>query len=237
MIVWQSLAKVAEDIVKPLWKPQPNVPPAMRLWKPRPANGIHVFQKGDNLMKIGDMYGVSHRRLAEANPTVNPNSIRLGAKINIPITDRDWMIQTKKFDPEAMMIMPDNVKKAIRMQESADCKYLRPFCGTSTAKGMYQMLQDRFNITQRNHPEMAGWKHDDLLTDSVKAQKAFDWAIQDNARRYQYLNGSAMPINYMIRSWHQPGNIFNQRAIDYEKAVKAKIDEILKAVKSKPPMS
>lgn len=224
MIDWKSI-KTAAD---PIWKPTPNVPPQMNKWMARPANGIHSFAKGDTLQGIADRYGVSHRRLAQANPTVNPNAIRLGAKINIPINERDYFLQTKKFDPENITNLPPNLAHAIRMVESADGKYVRPFGNTSSAKGMYQMLQDRFRVTQALHPEMKGWKHDDLLTDRNKAQQAFDFAMKDNIRRWQYLNGAKMPTNYMIRSWHQPNNIFNQKAIDYEKMVMKKLNEIIR---------
>jgi len=94
------------------------------------------------------------------------------------------------------------------------------------------MLRDRFNITKSLHPEMKTWNHDDLLTDNRKAQQAFDWTIKDNMRRYNYLNGTPMPVNMMIRSWHQPGNLYNQRAIDYEKAVMKQMELILQAAQN-----
>jgi len=228
VIDWVGVKQAAD----PLWNPEPNVPPVYNKWVPRPASGFHTFGRGDNLMGIADRYGVSHRRLALANPTLSPNSIREGTRVNIPMNEREWLMKTKGFDPEAVSALPANFAKAVRMQESQDGKYLRPFGNASSARGIYQMLRDRFNITKSRHPEMKTWNHDDLLTDNRKAQQAFDWTIKDNMRRYNYLNGTPMPVNMMIRSWHQPGNLYNQRAIDYEKAVMKQMELILQAAQN-----
>lgn len=230
MLNWKAVYKVAVDPppVKPLWNtPSFNITPHFSKWAARPATGFHVFGKGDTLEKIADRYGVSYRRLAEANPKVNPTAIQLGAKINVPINEREWYKQTKNFDPEIVPPLPPNVAKAIRIYESGDGRWMVPRGAVSSAKGPYHMLKGQFEETQKRHPEMAGWKHDDLLKDWNKAHQAFTWTIQDNVRDYQYRYGKPMTLNYMIRSWHQPRGLDNELAANYETQVINKLREMV----------
>ena len=234
-VPWAAIKKAADAAGRPLWRPGWNLVPSYSKWAPRPETGFHVFGKGDTLMGIANRYGVSHRRLAQANPTVNPNSIRIGARINIPENEREYIIRTKGIDPERVNYFPPNFARAIRMRESLDGKQLTPKGMQSSAKGLYHMLRGRFLDTQALHPEMAGWKHEDLLTDNTKAQQAFDWAMQDAIRKWQYQNGTLMPVSMMLRSWHKPNDLNSREAIEYEKFIMQEMQKIVNEKRAQLP--
>ena len=211
MINWKAI-KTAAD---PIWKPAPNVPPLMNKWAARPVNGIHTFAKGDTLQGIADRYGVSHRRLAQANPAANPTALRVGAPINIPINERDYFIKEKGFDPEPPATVPEAMAWSIEGNESQHGKYMRPIGASSTALGWFHMLKPKFLDVQKAHPEeMKGWRHEDLL-DQKKARFAFELGMRDNMRRYQYLNGKPMSTQLWARSWYKPNDLYSQDSINY----------------------
>lgn len=222
MINWLSVKKAAD----PIWRPAFNVVPPANRWQVRPMGGYHKISKGDNLAVIANRYGVNQQRLAAANPAVSPTALRIGQRINIPVNDQVYLKATKRFDPESYTPMPAMWRKALMQQESAGGKYLRNV--HSSALGPYQMLRDRFLITQRNHPEMKGWKHEDLLTDRKKADMAFDFAMRDIARRFHYKYGRAMTPEEMVRSWHQPEAHMNAAATNYLNKIKVHYNNFLK---------
>jgi len=46
----------------------------------------HVIASGDNFWTIGRKYGVSHKKIEQANPNVIPTRLKIGQKIIIPAT-------------------------------------------------------------------------------------------------------------------------------------------------------
>ncbi len=61
--------------------PPPPLPP------PTPPVGPereHVIAKGESFYTLGKKYGVGYKAIAEANPGVNPNKLKIGDKIKIP---------------------------------------------------------------------------------------------------------------------------------------------------------
>ncbi|MFZ5805959.1 MAG: LysM peptidoglycan-binding domain-containing protein [Verrucomicrobiota bacterium] len=46
---------------------------------------IHRVQKGDTLTKISAQYGVSQKAILQTNPDVEPNNIRIGQRLKIPV--------------------------------------------------------------------------------------------------------------------------------------------------------
>ena len=74
---------VKEDVKTPPPAPMPAPAPVVR---PAPAGGeqSYTVQKGDTLASIGRKFGVSWKKIQEANQLPNPNMIRPGQKITIP---------------------------------------------------------------------------------------------------------------------------------------------------------
>jgi hypothetical protein len=73
--------------VKPLPPPPAPAPaPAPKAVTPAPTGGeqTYIVQKGDTLASIGRKFGVSWKKLQEANNLANPNLITPGQKIIIP---------------------------------------------------------------------------------------------------------------------------------------------------------
>jgi len=46
--------------------------------------GTYVVKSGDTLSKIGAQFGVSWQRIAAANPSINPNDLKIGQELYIP---------------------------------------------------------------------------------------------------------------------------------------------------------
>jgi LysM repeat protein len=51
------------------------------------ADGVYVIKNGDTLARIGAEFGVSWQEIMRVNPGVNPNRLRIGQEILIPIED------------------------------------------------------------------------------------------------------------------------------------------------------
>jgi LysM repeat protein len=51
---------------------------------PPPASGVHIVQSGENLFRIGLLYGFDVNTLAAANGLANPNRIYVGQRLIIP---------------------------------------------------------------------------------------------------------------------------------------------------------
>lgn len=49
------------------------------------ADGVYVIKSGDTLAKIGAEFGVSWQEIMRVNPGVNPNRLRIGQEILIPV--------------------------------------------------------------------------------------------------------------------------------------------------------
>lgn len=52
--------------------------------EPVPVDGMYVVQPGDTLTAIGTRLGISWQKIAEANPDVNPNRLRVGQQLRLP---------------------------------------------------------------------------------------------------------------------------------------------------------
>jgi LysM repeat protein len=61
--------------------PPPPVPPV-----PEPATSLteHTISKGESFYTLGKKYGVGFKAIADANPGVNPNRLKIGDKVKIP---------------------------------------------------------------------------------------------------------------------------------------------------------
>jgi LysM repeat protein len=46
---------------------------------------VYVIKNGDTLAKIGAEFGVSWQEIMRVNPGVNPNRLRIGQEILIPV--------------------------------------------------------------------------------------------------------------------------------------------------------
>ncbi len=58
--------------------------------KPEPTPQVHVVARGDTMLKIAKKYHVTVQQLVAANPKIkNPNNIRIGDKIIIPVPEAD----------------------------------------------------------------------------------------------------------------------------------------------------
>ena len=53
----------------------------------------HRVKPGENLYRIGQAYGVSHRELARVNDLANPNRIEVGQVIEIPKATRELPVE------------------------------------------------------------------------------------------------------------------------------------------------
>lgn len=54
---------------------------------------IYVVKKNDNLSEIGELYNISHKKLAVYNNLKNPNLIRVGQKIKIPKYETSMLLK------------------------------------------------------------------------------------------------------------------------------------------------
>ena len=61
--------------------PPPSPPPQPPSTGPEKE---HVIAKNDSFYTLGKKYGVGYKAIAEANPGVNPNKLKIGDKIKIP---------------------------------------------------------------------------------------------------------------------------------------------------------
>lgn len=64
--------------------PEPTATTGAPASPPAPADRIHVVQPGENLYRIGLIYGVSWVAIAEYNGISNPNQITVGQELRIP---------------------------------------------------------------------------------------------------------------------------------------------------------
>jgi nucleoid-associated protein YgaU len=62
--------------------PEPTEEPAEDT--PRPTDRVHVVQKGENLTKIAEQYGVTVKQIVEANDLDDPSQISVGQELKIP---------------------------------------------------------------------------------------------------------------------------------------------------------
>lgn len=84
-------APVAQDLTRTT--PPPLVPPVDTTVTPPPppptdlgASGLteHTIAKGDSFYTLGKKYNVGFKAIADVNPGVNPNRLKIGDKVKIP---------------------------------------------------------------------------------------------------------------------------------------------------------
>jgi LysM repeat protein len=66
-----------QEVVTPLSPPPPTEPVFAGYTE-------HVIAKGESFYTLGKKYNVGFKAIAEANPNVNPNRLKIGEKIKIP---------------------------------------------------------------------------------------------------------------------------------------------------------
>lgn len=76
----QEVAAIAPPPTIPLTPPQPDPVPSA----PVASGSEHTISKGESFYTIGKKYGVGFKAIADANPGVNPNRLKIGQKIVIP---------------------------------------------------------------------------------------------------------------------------------------------------------
>ena len=59
---------------------------------------IHIVKKGETLTKIGKLYNVNYKKIAEYNNVTNPNKIYIGDKLLIPVESKIETYIIKKGD-------------------------------------------------------------------------------------------------------------------------------------------
>ena len=66
--------------------PDVITPPPAPLVDPTAATGYseHTISKGESFYTLGKKYGVGFKAIADANPGVNPNRLKIGDKVKIP---------------------------------------------------------------------------------------------------------------------------------------------------------
>lgn len=69
----------------------PTPPPSFPLQPPPPADPPaltslteHTISKGESFYTLGKKYGVGFKAIADANPGINPNRLKIGDKVKIP---------------------------------------------------------------------------------------------------------------------------------------------------------
>jgi LysM repeat protein len=65
------------DVIPPAPVPPPPQPELV-------ATGEHTISKGESFYTLGKKYGVGFKAIADANPGINPNRLKIGDKIKIP---------------------------------------------------------------------------------------------------------------------------------------------------------
>jgi LysM repeat protein len=77
-----EVARLAPTPVAPVPETVAPTPPPS---EPVPAGvSEHTIAKGESFYTLGKKYGVGYKAIAEANPGVNPNRLKIGDKVKIP---------------------------------------------------------------------------------------------------------------------------------------------------------
>ena len=80
-------APVTQEVVQPLPpRPDQGVPPPDPIPTEPATTGFveHTIAKGESFYTLGKKYNVGYKAIAEANPSVNPNRLKIGDKVRIP---------------------------------------------------------------------------------------------------------------------------------------------------------
>lgn len=227
------MRKLAEETPKVI---PYNVPPLAT--EQRPESGLYTVQENDQVGALANKYGVSLRRFMEANPGLNPARLSIGQQLNIPVSDRDWIINDYGFDPEVVAeVSPMHFYQQL-MQESMMGKYMTPMGGPAgnTALGWFQMNKPMFDRLKKAHPsELAGMQHADMK-DFGKATRARKLAARHFGRQQQYKQLRPMTSEDLVKLWISPSDPNGAVAEDYLKAVTAhKLEDIWKRIDAQPP--
>ena len=75
----QDVVHLPPPVIQELTPPPPAQPEP-------PAAGLteHTISKGESFYTLGKKYGVGFKAIADANPGVNPNRLKIGDKVKIP---------------------------------------------------------------------------------------------------------------------------------------------------------
>lgn len=178
----------------------------------------YAIQRGDTFDRIGKAHGVSAQRMTEANPGVDPDKLQLGQKINIPVSDRQHIINTRGFDPEGVQPFDSRSYWRNLYWESHIGRWKRPLGAPAgnTARGYHMMNKPTWDDMVRRHPQtFAGRRHEELDTDFDLSHQAYATQVQDKVRDWQYANGKQVPATDYPRFWYMPGNPYGKEANAY----------------------
>ena len=84
---WPNQPPAQNVVVTP---PAPITPPQELVTPPPPPDPVvaslseHTISKGESFYTLGKKYGVGFKAIAEANPGINPNRLKIGDKVKIP---------------------------------------------------------------------------------------------------------------------------------------------------------
>lgn len=182
----------------------------------------YAIQKGDTFGGIGKANKVSPQRMQAANPGVDPGKLQLGQKINIPVSDRQNIIDTKGFDPEVVADFDPATYWRGVMYESGIGKWQRPIGNPAgnTAFGYHMMTRPAWDDVAKRYPdEFKGRSHSELASDFNLSHLAYSRRVQDAVRRWQYSNGVQVPATDFGRFWYAPNNPYGAAAYKYHNAL------------------
>lgn len=226
------MVKAAADT----WNPAANVPPIATVQ--RPESGTYTIAKGDTPETIANRFGVSWKRLAESNPGLSPRRMSIGGSVNIPISDREWIIKEHGFDPEQVVDMEAGPFYKQLLQESQMGRYMRPIGAPSgnTSRGWFQANRGMFNAIKNAYPQWFGnYTHEDM-DDFSKAAQVRLAAAKHYGRQYQYLNRKPATQETLVRQWYAPNNPYGEAANKYWNDVnKHTMNEVFAGIRRQPP--
>lgn len=167
---------------------------------------IKAGDKGSRLAAQHGMRSFDRMKNAEQNRNVDWNNLKIGQKVYIPVSDRQWVMENYGYDP-ATAPSDDAIREAafrISKRESEYGNALR--AKGSTGSGWHHMLDGLFYDTQQRNPNLfKGWTKADLDNQAKSTQMA-EQAIRDFIYDWQYKGKGLIPADLKpAYSWWRKG--------------------------------
>lgn len=153
----------------------------------------YTVQKGDRGERIRQANNVSEERFQKANPGVDLNKLRIGQTLNVPVTNRQWIMESAGYDPETPLDDAKVHEAARRIAAVESTNGTDLYNAKSSASGWHQILDSTFNRQLKEHADMyPGWTKESL-NDKDNSYKMTEQAIRDFIHRYQYEGNGLIP--------------------------------------------